>query len=238
MATSDNSRKSGVRPPRGRFRESIRRSLVTGTALTIPFIVTLMILGVVLDFVSRTLNPVVDLVEYFQLGWVPDLVVEASTLPTLLTIVLVVGVLAEHTEIDRVTGGVHAAMEAIPGVGSIYNGFRRMSDVLIESDVGSFQEVKLVEFPHEGTFSLGYLTGHPGETIRQAAGHDRMRTVFMPLAPNPVMGGFLVYLPEERIRDIDMTIEESVQAIVTSGVATSTSGPERPGTRAETRPPE
>jgi uncharacterized membrane protein len=46
-----------------------------------------------------------------------------------------------------------------------------------------------------------------------------MHTLFVPMAPNPVMGGFLVHAPADRVRDIDMTVEESMQAIITSGVA-------------------
>jgi hypothetical protein len=46
-----------------------------------------------------------------------------------------------------------------------------------------------------------------------------MLTLFLPLAPNPVMGGHLVHLPEDRVMDVEMTVEEGLQTIVTSGVA-------------------
>ena len=46
-----------------------------------------------------------------------------------------------------------------------------------------------------------------------------METLFLPLAPNPVMGGFLINVPAERVYDVDLTVEEGVRAIVTSGVA-------------------
>jgi uncharacterized membrane protein len=47
-----------------------------------------------------------------------------------------------------------------------------------------------------------------------------MVTMFIPMAPNPVTGGFLTYVPESQVYDIDMTIEEGVRSILTSGVAT------------------
>lgn len=211
------------------FQNELRQAFVTGTALTIPLLLTVIVLGFVLNFVSQTLNPVVDIAEYLQLGELPDVVIEVSTILTLVVLILLVGLVAERTSPKRITGGVDAVMESIPGVSSVYNGFRQMSEVLVDGDVGSFQEVKLVEFPTRGTYSIGYLTGRPGPEVLDATGHRRMKTVFMPLAPNPVMGGFVVYLPEDRILDIDMTIEESVQTIVTSGVATSV--PDRDATR-------
>jgi uncharacterized membrane protein len=47
-----------------------------------------------------------------------------------------------------------------------------------------------------------------------------MVTLFMPMAPNPVMGGHVVHVPTSRVYDIDMTVEEGLRSIVTSGVAT------------------
>lgn len=202
------------------FRYRLRQSLITGTAITIPFILTVIVLGIVFNFVTQTLNPIVQFADYLDIE-VPDPFVEATTVLTLLVLILVVGVVAEHTSGERVEGGFHAVMESIPGVSSIYNSFRRMSDILIESDIESFQEVKILEFPRQGTFTLAYLTGRPPAEIVAAAGHDEMVTLFTPFAPNPVMGGFLVYVPESRVYDVDMTVEESVQAIITSGVAHS-----------------
>lgn len=209
------------------FRGRLRRSVITGTAITIPFVLTLIILGFVLNFVAQTLNPVVWLADYSDIE-VADSIVQVTTILTLIALVVVVGVVAEHTDGDRIVGGFHAAMESIPGVSSIYNSFRRMSDILLESDVESFQEVKIVEFPGQGTFALGYLTGRPPAEVVAACGHEEMLTLFMPLAPNPVMGGFLIYAPESQVYDIDMTVEESVQAIITSGVVHNESASDGP----------
>lgn len=201
-------------------RERLRQSVITGTAITIPFILTLIVLGFILSFVAQTLNPVVWLAEYAEVEVAPP-IVQLTTILTLLALIVAVGLVAEHTDGERVEGGFHAAMESIPVVSSIYNSFRRMSDILIESDVESFQDVKLVEFPRDGTYTIGYLTGRPPAEMVAATGYDEMLTIFVPFAPNPVMGGFLIYVPETRVIDIDMTVEESVQAIITSGVANS-----------------
>ncbi|KYH25737.1 hypothetical protein HAPAU_24150 [Halalkalicoccus paucihalophilus] len=202
------------------LRERLRQSLITGTAITIPFILTVIVLGFVLSFVAQTLNPVVWLAGYLDVE-VAAPVVQVTTVLTLLVLIVAVGIVAEHTDGTRIAGGFHAAMESIPGVSSIYNSFRRMSDILLESDVESFQDVKLVEFPRDGSYALAYLTGRPPAELVAAAGHEEMLTLFVPFAPNPVMGGFLIYVPENRVIDIEMTVEESVQAIITSGVAHS-----------------
>jgi uncharacterized membrane protein len=47
-----------------------------------------------------------------------------------------------------------------------------------------------------------------------------MVTMFLPMAPNPVTGGFLTHVPRSRVHDVDMTVEEGIRSILTSGVAT------------------
>ena len=208
--------------------------MITGAALTIPFLITLMVLAFVLNFLSNALAPVVGAAQLLGLvepmagiarfvGLGPafgSVIIEFSTVLALLSIIFVVGFVANVTSSERkFSEGFHTVMEAVPGVGSVYTSFRRMSDVLIESDTSSFQDVKLIEFPNEGTYSFAFVTAQPPSAIEAAASHDDLRTLFMPLAPNPVMGGFLVHVPDARIYDIDLTVEEAVSAIVTSGVA-------------------
>ncbi|PSQ64765.1 MAG: hypothetical protein BRD24_09535 [Halobacteriales archaeon SW_9_67_24] len=217
-----------------RFRETLREWVITGAALTIPFLITVMVLAFVLNFVSNLLTPVVGIARYFglvgptvelarSLGLGPEfgsVLIEIGTVLVLLAFVLVVGIVAKHTSSDREFSKLfHTAMEAIPGVGSVYTSFRRMSDVLLESDTASFQEVKLIEFPNEGTYSFAFVTAESPDTLNDATNHDDLRTLFMPLAPNPVMGGFLIHVPAARVYDVDLSVEEAVSGIVTSGVA-------------------
>ena len=54
-----------------------------------------------------------------------------------------------------------------------------------------------------------------------------MQTLFVPLAPNPVMGGFLVHVSAERIHDVDITVEEAIETIVTTGISIDAAGRDR-----------
>jgi uncharacterized membrane protein len=212
----------------------VREWLIRGAALTIPFLITVMVLAFVLNFLSNVLAPVVDAARVLGLigpvvaiaravGLGPafaSVFIEFGTVFALFAIIFVVGFVADATSSERMFAEwFHTAMEAIPGVGSVYTSFRRMSDVLLESDTSSFQDVKLIEFPNDGTYSFAFVTAKPPASIDGAADHEDLRTLFMPLAPNPVMGGFLVHVPAARVYDVDLTVEQAVSAIVTSGVA-------------------
>ena len=166
----------------------LRRAFVTGTAITVPTTITLILFGAVLDFVSQTISPVVAAVEFVPgTGGVPEILLELLTVAVLLAVVFAVGVVAEGRSGNSpgFTREFDEFVAAIPGVGTVYTSVRKMSDVLLESDTESFQDVKLVEFPHDETYMLCFLTAHPPEAVREAVGEDAMETLFLPLAPNP-----------------------------------------------------
>jgi uncharacterized membrane protein len=212
--------------------------LFRGVAVIVPLVITIYLFKAAFNIVTNALSPVIQLLEWAgliegvkDLGFVRLLLrfgvyenvvgflTELIAVVILVCVVFVIGSLASVRHGERLVDTVDYVIASIPGLGSVYRSFRRMGDVLVETDTESFREVKLVEFPHDGTYTLGFLTAEAPPTVRDAAGHGEMQTLFLPMAPNPVMGGFLVNVPTDRVSDVDMTVEEGVQAVVTSGVA-------------------
>jgi uncharacterized membrane protein len=203
-------------------RDFLRQAFLTGAAVTLPLLVTLFVLGVVVDFVSTQLQPVVGLfTSATGVDPASELTATLLTLLVLLSLVFLVGVAAERHPGPSGVGAVFDTLVSrIPGVGSLYRSIDEMSGLLLDSDTDSFQEVKLVEFPVQGSYALGFLTADTPDVVADGTGHEEMVTVFVPMAPNPVMGGYVLHVDEQRVVDVDMTVEEGIQSIVTSGVAT------------------
>ena len=216
----------GMSRPTGTTRESarnyLRQSFVTGLAITIPAIVTVLVPVFAYNFISNLLNPLTVVVkDAFSVGSdLPAVAVQVLAGGVLGLLIFVVGLTAES---QYGGGGLARRFErflaSIPGIGSIYRSIDEISDLLLDSDTESFQEVKLIEYPDEGSYTLGFLTADTPEAVRQATGHGEMVTLFMPMAPNPVMGGFVVHVSADRVYDVDMSVEEGIQSIVSSGVA-------------------
>jgi len=199
--------------------EAVRQVLFSGVSVAGPLVVTLVVLGAVLDFLSNLLAPLVHILTLLGLtGGQEGIIAQGLTMLALVAVVFFTGVLAETNSTAGAVDGVGRYVEAVPGVGSVYSSFDQMSDVMLESDSNGFKEVKLVEFPHEGIYSLAFKTSSVDGT---EAGDDGMSVLFVPMAPNPVMGGFMVCVDAEQVQDIDMTVQEAFQAIITSGVAMS-----------------
>lgn len=207
----------------------LREALVTGTAVLVPIVVTLLVLDVILGFVYPHLDQVsrgLDAIPGVGSAG-SELALDVLAPVVVLVIVVLVGLAVDWTRTgERAADQMDEAFQRVPGIGTIYEGFRDMSEVVVGSDVNNFQEVKLVEFPAEGSYTLGFLTNRTPEPVADAAGESEMQTLFLPIAPNPVMGGFLAHVPKERVRDVDMGVDEGIRTIVTMGVGANGDGAE------------
>ncbi len=212
---------TGGSGPRGeRLRGQLRDGLVRGIILTVPLALTLIILGFIANFIFSRLKPFVTVLEQlFGLPNIPTWVVEIAVLLFLILLILSIGLISiEWKSFDRVEHAFDGLMTSIPGVGPIYSSFNEMSELLLDSQSQSFKDVKFVEYPTDESYALAFVTADTPEYIEDAAGHEEMVTLFMPMAPNPVMGGFVISVNRDRVVDVDMSVQQGIQAIVTSGV--------------------
>jgi uncharacterized membrane protein len=230
---------STARETGGSLYDQTQQTLLTGVAMTIPLIVTLYILSIALDFVSGALDPFIALLRWFGIieqfervrfvsllidigvdQFVVDFFTEFVALIVLFGIVAGVGTVGRNRHGERLIESVDLVIMSIPGVGTVYKSFRRMGDVMLDEGGENFQDIKLVECFEEDIYVLGFKTSDSPATIEESTGHEDMVSMFLPLAPTPLTGGLLTYVPESQIYDIDMTVEEGVRSILTSGVAT------------------
>lgn len=203
-------------------KEVVRRSLITGTAIILPLGVTLLIFGFIANSISGQLAPITNAIQssQFVAQDTEALLIEIVTVAALLAVIFVLGFLAEFTDRGTKLGEqFDELMAALPGIGSVYTSFDEMSDIMLDSDTDSFQEVKLVEYPGDGSYIVAFKTAETPSVIERDVGEENMVTLFMPMAPNPVMGGFVIHVSQDRVVDVDLTVEQGIRSIVTSGVA-------------------
>lgn len=220
------------------FIQRATRVLLTGFVIIVPFVVMAYLFDMALGFVRGALQPVIRVLEWagiirmanfgivgktlIELGFYEDVLgffTEFVAIIVLLATIVFLGVFASFRSGKRTVEYVDAGIARIPGVGAVYRSLRRMGDVVLESGLENFRSVKLVEFPHDGLYSLAFETNQSPDSVKEITGEEDMVTLFLPLAPNPVMGGFLINVSRDRVHDIDMTVEEAGRALVTSGLA-------------------
>ena len=204
----------------------LKRYFVTGAVFVVPAIVTVGIILFVYLSVAGYLSPVAA--KLADLTGVSDTGADLLTMGLLLVSVVVIGAVLETLPYGSTAADLfHRTAEAIPGVGQVYGGFREMSETMANGEE-SFRDVKLVEYPSEGSYTMAFVTSDAPTHLEESVDHaeEGMVSLFLPMGPNPVMGGFVIYVSRDRVHDIDIGVEEGLQAIITSGVTISDDGDE------------
>ncbi len=109
-----------------------------------------------------------------------------------------------------------AAILSIPIVNKVYGSVKQITDFAFEDREIEFNRVVAIQYPREGIWSVGFVTGSSMREISEAAG-EPMLSVLMPTSPMP-MTGFTVTIRRSEAIDLDLTVDEAIQFVVSCGV--------------------
>lgn len=191
----------------------MRKFFITGLLVLVPLAITIWVLNLIIGTMDQSL---MLLPERWQpralFGFhVPGL----GTLLTLL-IIFLVG-LATHNFVGKqVVHWWELLLKRIPVVNSIYTSVKQVSDTLFSSSGNAFRKAMLVQYPREGSWTIGFLTGTPGGDVRNHL-HGDYISIYVPTTPNPTSGFFLM-VPREDAIELDMNVDQALKYIVSMGV--------------------
>lgn len=102
----------------------------------------------------------------------------------------------------------------VPFLNKIYGATKQVNEALVTGNKNSFKTVVLIEFPHSGTYSLGFLTSEDAE-IRLRP-EEKLVCVFVPTTPNPT-AGFMLLVPDEKVTRLKMSVADGLKYIISLG---------------------
>ena len=108
------------------------------------------------------------------------------------------------------------AILSIPVVSKVYGSVKQVTDFAFSEREIEFNRVVAIQYPREGIWSLGFVTGNSMSEIAEATG-EPMLSVLMPTSPMP-MTGFTVTIKKSEAIDLNLTIDEAIQFVVSCGV--------------------
>lgn len=191
----------------------MRKYFITGLLILVPLVITLWVLSLIIGTMDQSL---LLLPERWQpktlLGfYLPGL----GTILTLLTI-FVVGLLAQNFIGNYVVAAWESVLRRIPVVNSIYSGVKQVSDTLFSPSGNAFRKALLVQYPREGSWTIAFMTGIPGDDVSNHLQGDYV-SVYVPTTPNPTSGFFLM-MPRADVIELDMSVDAALRYIVSMGV--------------------
>ncbi|WP_146459691.1 DUF502 domain-containing protein [Rubripirellula tenax] len=105
---------------------------------------------------------------------------------------------------------------SIPIVNKVYGSVKQVTDFAFSEREIEFNRVVAIQYPSQGIWSLGFVTGNSMSEISDATG-EPMLSVLMATSPMP-MTGFTVTVKRSEAIDLNLTIDEAIQFIVSCGV--------------------
>ena len=104
----------------------------------------------------------------------------------------------------------------LPIIRNVYSSVKQVTDFVFSEQEVQFTRVVAVEYPRKGIWSIGFVTGQSLIDIRSAANEDVL-TVLIPTSPMPVTG-FTITVRKSDTVDLDVSIDQAIQFIVSCGV--------------------
>ncbi len=191
----------------------MKRYLIAGLLVWVPLGITIWVLHFLVSTLDQTLLVLpASLQPESLLGFrIPGLGVVLF-----FVILLATGVVAANFFGQRLILAWEAVLGRIPFVKSIYSSVKQVSDTLLSDKGYAFRKALLVEFPREGSWTIGFLTGTPDRTVAPHLPGEHL-SVYVPTTPNPT-GGYFIMLPRDRVRELDMSVDEALKYIISMGV--------------------
>ncbi len=121
----------------------------------------------------------------------------------------------------------------IPVVNSIYSSVKQVADTLFSGSGNAFSKALLVQYPHQGSWTIAFLTGAPGGQVARHLPSDCV-SVYVPTTPNPTSGFFLI-MPKANVVELDMSVDDALKYIISMGVVVP-GGPDALPVKAVTSP--
>jgi len=124
------------------------------------------------------------------------------------------GVAAGNWAGRKAFGLVDMVTTRIPLLKTVYTLGKQLADALSLPEKGAFKRVVMVEHFRPGVWSIGFVTAVMKDQENQ---DENLVRVFIPTAPNPTTG-FVVILKESQVRDLDWTVPEAMNSIISGGL--------------------
>ena len=104
----------------------------------------------------------------------------------------------------------------VPIIRNVYSSVKQVTDFLFTEREMEFNRVVAVQYPSQGIWSIGFVTGESMQSLHDSIG-EPVLSVLMPTSPMPATG-FTITVPKSRTIDLGITVDQAIQFVVSCGV--------------------
>ena len=205
-------------PLGGRLQQDLKNDLIAGLLVVIPLATTIWLATTLSRFVLAFLTTIPKQFNPFNTlnPLLQDLINLGVGLLVPLLAILLIGLMARNIVGRWLLDFGEGTLQRIPLAGSVYKTLKQLLETVFRDNSTRFRRVVLVEYPRQGLFAVGFVTGVIGAAV-QSSFQEPMLSVFIPTAPNPTTGWYAV-VPESSVRDVELSVEDAFRTIISAGI--------------------
>lgn len=207
-----------------RIKQDLKNDLIAGLLVVIPLATTIWLSYVIASWAIKFLTEIPKQINPFD-GLNPILTnllnfFVGLTVP--LGLILLIGLMARNIVGQWLLNLGEKILQGIPLAGSIYKTLKQILETLFQDSQTKFRRVVMVEYPRQGVWSVGFVTGKVSDAI-QANFPQPMLSVFIPTTPNPTSGWYAV-VAEEDVITLSISIEDAFKILISGGIVSPNQG--------------
>jgi uncharacterized membrane protein len=203
------------------FISRLRTYFLTGLIVAGPVAVTLWLIWWFVTWVDNLVRPLIP--ENYRPETHLPINIPGFGLIIALVALTLLGFFAANLVGRKLVELGERLLSHMPIVRPIYRTFKQIFQTVFSASGSSFRRVGLVEFPSPGMWSVVFLTQAPTEGISSRLPATEHVSAFLPCTPNPTTG-FFFYVPRRDVIDLDITVEEAMQLLMSAGIIQPGSG--------------
>jgi len=191
-------------------KKNLKNTFLTGLLVIVPLVVSVALLVWFFQRVDRLFSPLIGGIVRLihpDIGHIPGTGILAG-----LVIILVIGFFARNVVGERILDALDSVINRIPWYRTIYSTVKQLTDAFSPDNTRSFKEVVFVDYPRAGSQAIGFRTG----TVEKEG--TMLAVIFVPT--NHIYLGEVLFLPEDKVVHLDMSVEQAVRILVSGGIAT------------------
>ncbi|MCU0538220.1 MAG: DUF502 domain-containing protein [Hydrococcus sp. Prado102] len=203
-----------------RLKQDLKNDLIAGLLVVIPLAttiwLTITVASWVIDFLTEipkqltpfdNLDPILTNLLNLGIGFAVPLLC-----------ILLIGLMARNIAGRWLLDLGEQVLEKIPLAGSVYKTLQQILETLFQDSKNKFRGVVMVEYPRQGVWSIGFITGTVSPSIQSRISKPVLN-VFIPTTPNPTSGWYAIVAEEDAIV-LSMSIEDAFKILISGGIVT------------------
>lgn len=189
---------------------TFKRKFIAGLFVSIPAIITILVIGKFVAFVDSLLEPF-----YFKmLGYHT----QGLGFISAIVLIFIIGIISTNVFGNKIIKSFENVFLKLPVFKGFYTAVKQLVDAFSpESKNASFKKFVVIEYPRQGMYAFGFLTKESTVMAGQNGWECSLRAVYVPT--NNLYLGEIVLVSEGDVFYTDIPIDEGIKIILSGGIA-------------------